>query len=262
MLVPSPKWLDTGNNAWQLAAATFVGLQSIPGLAVLYGGYRQEEMGDQFCLHVLLRLRLGLGRVDLVRLQHGVRRTVVSIPRQAGAGDLGEFHLGPGDRTGRGRRHAGTDLPDGHPDVLPVRVRRDHRDHPRRLGARPHELHGLGDLLPGVDDPGLHGRGVQPLGRRLARRLGVADFSGGYVIHLAAGTSGFRRRGGDRAAPAGRSRQLPAQQPAGHLDRRRHPVARVERVQRRRPLLRQRRRRRGRAQHQHRHRRWRCSCGR
>ena len=37
MLVPSPKWLDTGNNAWQLAAATFVGLQSIPGLAVLYG---------------------------------------------------------------------------------------------------------------------------------------------------------------------------------------------------------------------------------
>src|SRR4029077_9601666 len=36
MLVPSPKWLDSGNNAWQLAAATFVGLQSIPGLAVLY----------------------------------------------------------------------------------------------------------------------------------------------------------------------------------------------------------------------------------
>ena len=34
MLVPSPKWLDSGNNAWQLAAATFVGLQSIPGLAV------------------------------------------------------------------------------------------------------------------------------------------------------------------------------------------------------------------------------------
>src|SRR5271166_5095874 len=37
-LVPSPQWLDTGDNAWQLAAATFVGLQSIPGLTVLYGG--------------------------------------------------------------------------------------------------------------------------------------------------------------------------------------------------------------------------------
>ena len=38
MLLPSPEWLNTGNNAWQLAAATFVGLQSIPGLVVLYGG--------------------------------------------------------------------------------------------------------------------------------------------------------------------------------------------------------------------------------
>src|SRR6266852_635429 len=43
MLVPSPKWLDSGNNAWQLAAATFVGLQSIPGLAVLYGGYVKQK---------------------------------------------------------------------------------------------------------------------------------------------------------------------------------------------------------------------------
>ncbi len=38
MLVPTPKWLDTGSNAWQMAAATFVGLQSVPGLVILYGG--------------------------------------------------------------------------------------------------------------------------------------------------------------------------------------------------------------------------------
>jgi len=31
-------WLDTGDNAWQLTAATFVGLMSLPGLAVLYAG--------------------------------------------------------------------------------------------------------------------------------------------------------------------------------------------------------------------------------
>jgi Amt family ammonium transporter len=43
MLVPSPKWLDTGSNAWQLAAATFVGLQSIPGLVVLYGGIVKKK---------------------------------------------------------------------------------------------------------------------------------------------------------------------------------------------------------------------------
>jgi ammonium transporter, Amt family len=33
-----PSWLDTGSNGWQLTAATFVGLMSIPGLALLYGG--------------------------------------------------------------------------------------------------------------------------------------------------------------------------------------------------------------------------------
>jgi Amt family ammonium transporter len=33
-----PSWLDTGSNGWQLTAATFVGLMSLPGLACLYGG--------------------------------------------------------------------------------------------------------------------------------------------------------------------------------------------------------------------------------
>ncbi len=33
-----PSWLDTGSNSWQLTAATFVGLMSLPGLACLYGG--------------------------------------------------------------------------------------------------------------------------------------------------------------------------------------------------------------------------------
>jgi ammonium transporter, Amt family len=35
--------LDTGNNAWQLTAATLVGLMSIPGLVVLYGGVMQKR---------------------------------------------------------------------------------------------------------------------------------------------------------------------------------------------------------------------------
>ncbi len=33
-----PSWVDTGDTAWQLTAATFVGLMSLPGLALLYGG--------------------------------------------------------------------------------------------------------------------------------------------------------------------------------------------------------------------------------
>ncbi|PWA80107.1 ammonium transporter, Ammonium/urea transporter [Artemisia annua] len=34
----SPDWLNKGDNAWQLVAATLVGLQSVPGLIILYGG--------------------------------------------------------------------------------------------------------------------------------------------------------------------------------------------------------------------------------
>ena len=30
------EWLDTGNNAWQLTAASLVGLQSMAGLTIMY----------------------------------------------------------------------------------------------------------------------------------------------------------------------------------------------------------------------------------
>jgi len=36
--IPAAPFLSPGDNSWQLTAATFVGLQSIPGLAILYGG--------------------------------------------------------------------------------------------------------------------------------------------------------------------------------------------------------------------------------
>ncbi len=38
-----PHWLDTGSTAWQLTAATFVGLMSVPGARVLYGGIMQKR---------------------------------------------------------------------------------------------------------------------------------------------------------------------------------------------------------------------------
>ncbi|KAL1350519.1 hypothetical protein HN51_014570 [Arachis hypogaea] len=33
----SPEWMNKGDNAWQLMAATMVGMQTIPGLVILYG---------------------------------------------------------------------------------------------------------------------------------------------------------------------------------------------------------------------------------
>ena len=36
-------WLVSGDTAWQITAATLVGLMSIPGLAVFYGGVMQKR---------------------------------------------------------------------------------------------------------------------------------------------------------------------------------------------------------------------------
>ncbi|VAH65594.1 hypothetical protein VPH35_046064 [Triticum aestivum] len=38
-----PEWLNKGDNAWQLTAATFVGIQSMPGLVVLYGSIVKKK---------------------------------------------------------------------------------------------------------------------------------------------------------------------------------------------------------------------------
>ncbi|KAL5726679.1 Ammonium transporter 2 member 3 [Ranunculus cassubicifolius] len=39
----TPLWLNKGDNAWQLTAAAFVGLQSIPGLIILYGSIVKKK---------------------------------------------------------------------------------------------------------------------------------------------------------------------------------------------------------------------------
>ncbi|KAH8509322.1 hypothetical protein Peur_051134 [Populus x canadensis] len=39
----SPDWMNKGDNAWQLTAATLVGLQSVPGLVILYGSIVKKK---------------------------------------------------------------------------------------------------------------------------------------------------------------------------------------------------------------------------
>jgi Amt family ammonium transporter len=48
-----PAWLDTGANGWQLTASTLVGLLSIPGLAAFYAGTIQRKWSINSGLMVL-----------------------------------------------------------------------------------------------------------------------------------------------------------------------------------------------------------------
>ncbi len=52
-LAPSPSWLDSGDTAWQLTAATLVGLMSVPGLAILYAGLMKRKWAVNSSLMVL-----------------------------------------------------------------------------------------------------------------------------------------------------------------------------------------------------------------
>lgn len=39
----SPDWMNKADNAWQLVAATMVGMQSVPGLVILYGSIVKKK---------------------------------------------------------------------------------------------------------------------------------------------------------------------------------------------------------------------------
>jgi Amt family ammonium transporter len=52
-LLPTPPWLDSGHTAWQLVAATLVGLMSVPGLAIMYSGLMKRKWALNSALMIL-----------------------------------------------------------------------------------------------------------------------------------------------------------------------------------------------------------------
>ncbi|MGI0092307.1 MAG: ammonium transporter, partial [Nitrososphaerales archaeon] len=57
-----PSYLDTGSNAWMLTAGTLVGLQSLPGLAVFYGGFTKKK----YAVNTMLMIFYGFAAVLVV----------------------------------------------------------------------------------------------------------------------------------------------------------------------------------------------------
>src|SRR6201986_3310547 len=59
-VIPYASWLNAGDNSWQMTAATLVGLMSIPALAVLYGGLVQGKWAINTGMMVFTTFGLGL----------------------------------------------------------------------------------------------------------------------------------------------------------------------------------------------------------
>jgi Amt family ammonium transporter len=90
-MLPYPDWLNPGDNAWQLVAATLVGLMSIPGIAVLYGGIVQKKWAVNTMLMafsgfslvlvvwVLWGFKMGFG--EPLKLGPGILQSAIGKPR-------------------------------------------------------------------------------------------------------------------------------------------------------------------------------------
>ena len=238
-MVPYPDWLNPGDNAWQLVAATLVGLMSIPGIAVLYGGLVQKKWAVNTMLMaftgfslvlvvwVLWGFKMGFGQPAEARPRHpaGRRRDSAHDPEQQQPAN----RLDPAAR----RHHAVLPLLGDHAGLLPVRVRRDHSAAVPRQRDRPDQLQGVADLRAAVVDVRLLGQRVPVVGRRLVGTGGRPGLL--RWLRDPPGRRNNRIRGcrGDRSAAGAGPGTRGAQQPAPGRGRCRRPVAGLERIQRR-----------------------------
>ncbi|HZU71219.1 MAG TPA: ammonium transporter [Acidimicrobiales bacterium] len=210
--VPYASWLNTGDNTWQIVAATFVGLMSLPGLAVLYASIVQKKWavnvlammfaGFSIVLiaWVLWTYKMGFGATSI---GHGVKDGVQT--QLNGVGWVKHFFdnlVGrPGQITnatseqGQAVSAANTAIPFHFPTttlayfqfvfaaITPLlfmgsvlgRI---------KFSAWCLLVLGWSTFVYGIDAFLLWGGGY-------FAQEGALDFSGGYVIHMSAGVSGF-----------------------------------------------------------------------
>lgn len=99
-------WLNTGNNGWMLTAATLVGLQSIPGLALYYAGLTKRKymvnammmalyaFASVLVIWIIAGYNFGFGTSSLLEIKGYY---ILGIPAPAGAGSFiaGQAIVGP-----------------------------------------------------------------------------------------------------------------------------------------------------------------------
>lgn len=196
MLVPSPKWLDTGNNAWQLAAATFVGLQSIPGLVVLYGGVVKKKWAINSAFMAMYAFASVLVVWVLFDYNMAFGPKWLSL--------LGNAFLGqPSPATSAAFTLGQATVPEAAAGMPPLTFPMATLIFFQFVFAAITVIILAGSVLGRMNFKAwmlfcplwmtlVYTVGAFSIwGGGWLAGLGVADFSGGYVIHLAAGTSGF-----------------------------------------------------------------------
>ncbi len=196
-----PHWLNPGDNSWQMTAATLVGLMSVPGLVVLYGGVMQKRWSVNSMMLAFVAFALVLVMWVLYGFKMGFGHPM-HIFGQKGHSFLGNFLGKPGPVLNHQAEQGQGKIPNlGSSGVL---------DFPQSslvyfqfVFAAITPILMLGSVLGRVNFKAwipfvlLWSTCVYTVNAFLIwgggwfAQHGAVDFSGGYVIHLAAGVSGF-----------------------------------------------------------------------
>ncbi|HEX7389960.1 MAG TPA: ammonium transporter [Acidiphilium sp.] len=196
-LIPSPAWLDTGDNAWQLTSATLVGLMSMPGLVVLYGGIVKKKWAINSAFMALY----AFAAVLIVWLLWGYN---MSFGKPwLDVGHLGPFLGHPGQIASAWNEEKQAIIPSAAAGMPPLRYGMATLVYFQFVFAAITPIILCGSVLGRMNFKAwmifvpvwttfIYSVGAYSIwGGGWLAQLGVVDYSGGYVIHLAAAVSGF-----------------------------------------------------------------------
>jgi ammonium transporter, Amt family len=197
-LLPNPTWLNTGDTTWQLTAATLVGLMSVPGLVVLYGGVMQKRWAINSMM-----LTFGTFAVVLIVWVLWAFKMGFGHPIGSGTGFFATFLGKPGDILGHAQEQGQANVPLLSGAMPTFRFPMSSLAYFQFVFAAITPILALGSVLGRVNI-----KAWLPFcalwitcvycvdafllwGGGWFAHKGAIDFSGGYVIHLSAGVTGF-----------------------------------------------------------------------
>jgi ammonium transporter, Amt family len=198
MLTPNPTWLNPGDNAWQLTAATLVGLMSVPGLVVLYGGVMQKRWSINSMM-----LTFGTFAIVLIVWVLWAFKMGFGHPIGSGSGFFSTFIGKPGDILSHSQEQGQANIPLIGSGGPAFRFPESSLAYFQFVFAAITPILSLGSVLGRVNFKAwipfcaLWITFVYAVDAFLLwgggwfAHKGAIDFSGGYVIHLSAGVTGF-----------------------------------------------------------------------
>jgi Amt family ammonium transporter len=197
-LLPYPTWLSPGDNAWQLTAATLVGLMSVPGLVVLYGGVMQKRWSINSMMLTFAAFAIVLLVWVLWAFKMGFGHPIGS-----GTGFFSTFIGKPGTILGAAQEQGQANIPQLSGGMPTFRFPMSSLAYFQFVFAAITPILMLGSVLGRVNFKAwipfvaLWTTFIYTVNAFLIwgggwfAHKGAIDFSGGYVIHLSAGVSGF-----------------------------------------------------------------------